>query len=85
MLQDLSFGCLRNEYSDKTPACGDIVLCMQGDTVLLKRNADRTIALPTLEMVQTWAAEQNWSHWDNQPYRYLFCMQEQNYFLMVEA
>ena len=49
MLQDLNFGRLENEYRNVTVAAGDIILCFHQGQVLLRRDADDGLTLPTLE------------------------------------
>ena len=76
MLQDLTFGRLENEFRNIPAAEGDIILCFHEGQVLLRRDADDFLTLPTLAQM---AAGQN----PSEP-RYLFRMQEQNYFLWTD-
>ncbi len=48
MLQDLEFGRLENEYRPVPPRDSDSVLCFRGPDVLLHRQADDTLILPTV-------------------------------------
>ena len=73
MLQDMENGRLENEYRDLSAGEQDRILCFFEGQVLLVRDADDTLCLPTLSQIETqrsYAAP-----------RYLFRMQEQNYFL----
>lgn len=79
MLQDLSFGKLENEFHIKQPQTEDILVCVRQNHVLLQRQADNTLLLPTVRDVNTAL----WDHWDDEPYRYIFRMQEKNYFLWM--
>jgi len=83
MLQDLSCGQLNNQYRNLQPEESDIVICFQGSNVLIQRAADDTLTLPGYPAVQQWAADHNWSGWQEQKYRFLFRMQDVNYFLWI--
>ena len=77
MLQDLDFGRLENEFRN-IPATGeDIILCFHEGNVLLCRGADDTLTLPTFAQMRDWQTP-------SAP-RYLFRMQERNYFLWTDA
>ena len=79
MLQDLAFGKLENEFYIRQPAADDILICMADDQVLVCRYEDDTLELPTVGQVNTAL----WEHWGEEPYRYIFRMQEKNYFLWM--
>ncbi|MBQ9968416.1 MAG: NAD(+) diphosphatase [Oscillospiraceae bacterium] len=79
MLQDLTFGKLENEFHHKSPCAEDILICMEGDRAMICRHADDTLELPTVGQVNTAL----WEHWDEEPYRYLFRMQERDYYLWM--
>ena len=78
MLQDLAFGRLENEFRNITPSEADIVLCFHEGQVLLCRDADDGLTLPTLARMAAWQTPAV-------PPRYLFRMQEQNFFLWTDA
>ena len=81
MLQDLAFGHLDNHYEDHAPKKGDIVLCMQGNGIMVARDRLDALTLPLYEQVQDWCTD--WQHWDDQPFRYVFTLQEVRYFLWM--
>ena len=81
MLQDLAFGHLDNHYEDHAPKKGDIVLCMQGNGIMVARDRLDALTLPLYEQVQDWCAD--WQHWDDQPFRYIFTLQDERYFLWM--
>ena len=83
MLQDLSFGKLNNAFRDIPPAEQDIVICLHQGEILLKRNADDTLELPRVSAVRKWAESPDWEAWDDQPFRYIFRLQEVNFFLWM--
>ena len=83
MLQDLDFGKLDNQFHNIVPQAEDIVICIQNNTVLLQRNDDDTLLLPTVGMVQQWCREPSWSSWKGTSFQYVFRMQERNYFLWM--
>ena len=76
MLQDLETGRLENQFQNSSATESDILLCFHQGQILLRRNPDDSLQLPTLRQIanqQTAAAP-----------RYLFCMQDQNYFLWTD-
>lgn len=81
MLQDLSFGKLENEFRNTQPHGGDVVLCFQDSRVLLKRNPDDSLELPVFSTVQQWSHD--WNCWKGETYRYIFRLQDVNYFLWM--
>ena len=74
MLQDLDSGRLYNEFQNIEAGAEDIVLCFHEGQVLLHRAEDDTLSLPTCACMVA----------PGQP-RYLFRMQERNYFLLTDA
>ena len=80
MLQDLSYGKLENEFRDLQPHAEDLVICFQNNQILLKRE-ENAIILPTVAEAETWAG--GWKAWFTEGFRYVFRMQEKNYFLWL--
>jgi len=81
MLQDLSFGTLDNQYRYTQPETGDLAVCVRGNEILLGRREDGTLYLPTVGQAEGWRG--GWEHWLEEPYRYVFTMQEKRYFLWL--
>ena len=81
MLQDLAFGKLYNEFKNVQPSKDDVVVCFQGNSVLIKRNPDNSLELPRYSQVSCW--EKNWQQWREEQYRYVFQMQDVSYFLWM--
>jgi len=81
MLQDLDFGLLDNQYREKAPIFEDTVVCIRGKDILISRDGQGRLTLPTLKQVQHWC--KNWTDWGIGTFRYAFRMQEQNYFLYM--
>lgn len=77
MLQDLDFGRLENEFQNITATGEDVILCFHQGQVLICREDDDSLTLPTLSDM---AMEET----DSAP-RYLFRMLGQNYFLWTAA
>ena len=77
MLQDMPFGRLENEFRTLAPVPGDIALCFRDTTVLLKRNGDDSLELPTVFTAEGWEA------WGEDRFRYVFRMDGKNYFLWM--
>ena len=81
MLQDLNFGHLDNQYHKESPHDNDIVVCVHEKGILIKRDSEDHLALPTWGQVKTWGA--NWNHWFEAPTQYIFTMQDNHYFLWM--
>lgn len=81
MLQDLSFGSLDNQYRHLRPQPEDLAVCVRGNEILLARRSDGTLYLPTIKQAECWCS--GWEHWLDEPYRYIFTMQEKRYFLWL--
>lgn len=81
MLQDLSFGSLDNQYRHTLPQNGDCAVCIRGNEVLVMRGEDGGLSLPCVEQVECWC--NSWEYWLDEPYRYVFTMQERKYFLWL--
>ena len=80
MLQDLSHGKLENEFHVLPPKGEDILLCFSGNRLLLKRQG-REAAFPTIGEASPWL--DTWTPWFSEGLRYVFRMQEKNYFLWL--
>ena len=76
MLQDMESGRLENEYRNAEAGPGDRVLCFHQGQVLLRRGTDDSLTLPTLSWMEAWVKPA--------APRYLFRMQEENYFLWTD-
>ena len=81
MLQDLTFGKLENEFRRILPEKGDLAVCIRGTGILLGRDEDGKLSFPTCGQVMTWS--ESWQHWEGERLRYVFRMQERNYFLWM--
>ena len=83
MLQDLPFGRLENEFRNLHPEKDDIVVCFRNNDVLLKRGEFDALSLPTCAEVGEWAYTNNWEHWNEEAFQYVFRMQDVNYFIWM--
>lgn len=81
MLQDLSQGRLENEFKNLQPEEKDIVICFSGNQILLNREQEACFA--TYEAVKPWVETDHWQPWFAEGFRYVFRMQDQNYFLWL--
>ena len=79
MLQDLAFGKLENGFREQVPGEGDIAVCIRAGEILILRNPDDTLLLPTIGKLRTNA----WNRWNEETFRYLFRLQGQSYFLWM--
>ena len=73
MLQDMANGRLENEFYNLTAKAEDTIICIHEGQVLLSRGEDDSLTLPTLAQMGQWQ--------EPAAPRYLFKMQERNYFL----
>ncbi|MBR4862994.1 MAG: NAD(+) diphosphatase [Oscillospiraceae bacterium] len=73
MLQDMAVGRLENEFRNIAARAEDIILCFHDGQVLLRRDADDALTLPTLSQLGATEAP-----------RYVFRLQEKNYFLWTD-
>lgn len=83
MLQDIAFGRLENEYFNRTPQDEDLIVCVRGQQILLRRDGDDTLSFPTAAQVRSWAAQSAWESWREEKLQYVFRMEGQNYFLWM--
>ena len=83
MLQDLDFGRLENEYKNRAPQPSDLVVCIRGNEILLRRNADDTLEFPTWQQVSRWEKNPGWDKWSEDACRYVFRLHGQNHFLYM--
>ncbi len=81
MLQDLDFGHLDNQYHEKTPHAQDRVLCMRGGDILIGRDADDTLHIPTWKQVKEVCKD--WHRWGGMEMQFVFSMQEEDYYLWM--
>ncbi len=81
MLQDLSFGTLDNQYRHYAPQKEDLAICIQGNEVLLSRDEEGFLHLPTVGQAERWCG--GWEAWLDEAFRYVFTMQEKRYFLYL--
>ena len=81
MNQDLEFGYFDNHYEYHTPCDEDIVVCISGKDVLVARDENRYLSLPTWEEVKAWCS--SWDKWFDEPVQYVFTLQEKKYFLWM--
>ena len=81
MLQDLDFGYLDNHYSPQAPSDEGTVVCVKGKDILVCRDSDNHLTLPTWKQVQEWNA--GWNTWYDEPVQYVFTLQEKKYFLWM--
>lgn len=76
MLQDMPSGRLENEFRNITPTAKDPIICFHERQILLNRSEDNFLTLPTLEQISLGGPSA-------QP-RYLFRLQQRNFFLWTD-
>ena len=77
MLQDMASGRLENEFRNIAAGEEDVIICFHEGQVLLCRGEDDSLTLSTLSHIATRKT--------SAAPRYLFRMQEQNYFLWTDS
>ena len=83
MLQDMAFGRLENEYRNLEPQASDFVVCIRQREILLNRGGDNSLGLPTVELCEKWAQENQWESWEDRRVRYVFRHLGRNWFLWM--
>ena len=73
----MAFGHLENEFKSISATGEDIILCFHEEKVLLRRDADDALTLPTLSRIAVGQA--------SDAVRYLFRIQGKNYFLWTDT
>ena len=81
MIQDLDFGKLDNQYHPQQPHDADTMVCFRGGEVLLQRDAQGILHLPTWQQVRAWSSA--WEKWNEQESTYIFNLQDNNFFLWM--
>ena len=82
MLQDLEFGHLDNQYHKKLPQSEDIVLCMRKADILICRDCEDHLTLPTWEQVH--AVCRPWHRWSSEMRtQFVFSLQGKDYYLWM--
>lgn len=83
MLQDLTYGKMENVFCILEPMAEDLMVCIRKGTILVRREQDDTLHLPTFAQVQAWAKANNWAHWYENGVQYVFRLQDRNYFIWM--
>lgn len=81
MLQDLTYGTLQNEFRSPAPQAEDRVLCFRGGELLIFRDDAGRILYPDYIQAKNWIL--HWNSWNPEAFRYVFRMQDVNYFLFL--
>ena len=77
MLQDMANGRLENEFRNLAATAEDLIVCFHEGKVLLSRDADDALTLPTLGQMAQWQTP-------GTP-QYLFRMEDRNFFLWTDT
>ena len=81
MIQDLDFGKMDNQYHPQQMMQDDTVVCFQDGAVLVRRDEQGVLHLPTWQQVSTWC--DGWDRWREDRCAYIFNLQDVNYFLWM--
>lgn len=85
MLQDMAFGRLENEFRNTIPADGAAVVCFQDNRVLICRDEQNALRLPTYAQVKEWSERKEWQHWNERAVQYVFRLHDVDYFIWMGA
>lgn len=83
MIQDLALGRLENEFRRTAPEAQSVVICFSDDRVLISRDKNDALRLPSHQEVCGWAEENAWSHWNPDAVQYVFRMHGVDYFIWM--
>lgn len=83
MIQDLDFGKLDNQFRPLDITDEDIVVCACGNKLLAACDENDILTLPSWKQVREWSAAGGWKPWTDEPVKYVFNLQGQNYFLWM--
>ena len=83
MLQDLAFGRLENEYRVVQPTEDATCVCFRDNKILVARDHNDALRLPTYAQTMEWAQEQGWNHWNDEPVQYVFRLHDVDYFIWM--
>lgn len=81
MLQDIRYGRLENEFKNAAPKEEDLAVCIRQGCILLTRDEEGHLRFPTCAMAARWA--EDWTPWGEEQLRYVFRMEDENYFLWM--
>jgi len=79
MLQDLPGGRLLNEFRNPAPKPEDVVVCFRDDQVLVYRDEDNSLRLPTVGEFDI----DTGNAWGERPLQYAFRLQKRNFYLFL--
>lgn len=80
MLQDIA-AKLDNQYRPASPKDEDILVCIRGKDILLRRDEEGFLHLPTWGEAQAFIT--SWKDWFDEPARFAFTLHEKDYFLFM--
>ncbi len=81
MLQDLAYGRLENEYKPVPPVDSDCVICIRDADLLIRRQENGALVLPTVSQVRAWLV--GWEKWYEDGLQYAFRLHDRNYYLWL--
>ena len=81
MLQDIPNAQLDNQYRNAQPRNDDAVVCVRGKDILLHRDEQGLLHLPTWAEVERWSA--NWHSWRDDRTQFVFSLCGKHHFLWM--
>lgn len=83
MLQDMAYGRMENQYRPCQPREDAPVVCFQGGDVLVCRDENDVLTLPTYAQVMAWGEAEHWSCWRDEHLQYVFRLLDTDYFIWM--
>ena len=83
MLQDIGYGRLENEFRNIKPDEQSVIVCFRDNKVLICREKNDVLQLPSYAQCVKWAKTKGWSSWNDESYQYVFRLMDTNYFIWM--
>lgn len=83
MLQDIGYGRLENEFRNVIPNGQSVIVCFRGNKVLIHRDKNDALYLPSYTQCAQWAQDHEWKGWSEEKYQYVFRLMDTDYFIWM--
>ena len=83
MLQDIGYGRLENEFRNVIPNGQSVIVCFRGNKVLIHRDKNDALYLPSYTQCAQWAQDHEWKGWNEDKYQYVFRLMDTDYFIWM--
>lgn len=82
MIQDIC-GRLENEFRSVKADKNSVVICFRDNKVLIQRDKNDALYLPSYTQCVQWAKDNEWKSWSEEPYQYVFRLMDTDYFIWM--